>query len=241
MHCARRGPRGRRHHRLDSDFAPLVMHLRDRGCRVEGVGQEGKVGAESHPSPTTISCPRRWVGAGRWGRRRWRPPPRRTSRAAAAAPPDPAAVVPGDVERWLERGPRARVGRKRRAQGRRRGAAQGKAALAQRVVDDAVQEASGLVRADSGPAAELGTHRGTSGPHEKAAHVGRSLKRPLRPLSMTAAAVRKRGLTSAPRRRQPAAACRPSCRLRSAPCAVRGSCPRWSPAAWCRTCLHPRE
>ena len=29
----------------DSDFAPLVMHLRDRGCRVEGVGQEGKVGA----------------------------------------------------------------------------------------------------------------------------------------------------------------------------------------------------
>ena len=32
----------------DSDFAPLVMHLRDRGCRVEGVGQEGKVGAESH-------------------------------------------------------------------------------------------------------------------------------------------------------------------------------------------------
>ena len=32
----------------DSDFAPLVLHLRELGCRVEGVGQEGKTGAESH-------------------------------------------------------------------------------------------------------------------------------------------------------------------------------------------------
>jgi hypothetical protein len=31
----------------DSDFAPLVLHLRELGCRVEGVGQEGKTGAES--------------------------------------------------------------------------------------------------------------------------------------------------------------------------------------------------
>ena len=32
----------------DSDFAPLVMHLRDLGCRVEGVGQHRKTGAETH-------------------------------------------------------------------------------------------------------------------------------------------------------------------------------------------------
>jgi uncharacterized LabA/DUF88 family protein len=32
----------------DSDFAPLAIHLRELGCRVEGVGQEGKTGAESH-------------------------------------------------------------------------------------------------------------------------------------------------------------------------------------------------
>jgi hypothetical protein len=31
----------------DSDFAPLVLHLRELGCRVEGVGQQGKTGADS--------------------------------------------------------------------------------------------------------------------------------------------------------------------------------------------------
>jgi len=33
----------------DSDFAPLAMHLRERGCRVEGVGQDGKTSAEPKP------------------------------------------------------------------------------------------------------------------------------------------------------------------------------------------------
>ncbi|WP_231638165.1 NYN domain-containing protein [Piscinibacter sakaiensis] len=31
----------------DSDFAPLVVRLREKGCRVEGIGQEGKTGADS--------------------------------------------------------------------------------------------------------------------------------------------------------------------------------------------------
>jgi uncharacterized protein (TIGR00288 family) len=31
----------------DSDFAPLVMHLREKGCRVCGIGQEGKTGDEA--------------------------------------------------------------------------------------------------------------------------------------------------------------------------------------------------
>lgn len=31
----------------DSDFAPLVARLREKGCRVVGVGQEGKTGAET--------------------------------------------------------------------------------------------------------------------------------------------------------------------------------------------------
>jgi hypothetical protein len=31
----------------DSDFAPLVIHLRERGCRVEGIGQAGKTGVET--------------------------------------------------------------------------------------------------------------------------------------------------------------------------------------------------
>lgn len=33
----------------DSDFAPLVIRLREKGCRVEGVGQEGKTGDDSKP------------------------------------------------------------------------------------------------------------------------------------------------------------------------------------------------
>ena len=31
----------------DSDFAPLVIRLREKGCRVLGIGQKGKTGEES--------------------------------------------------------------------------------------------------------------------------------------------------------------------------------------------------
>jgi uncharacterized protein (TIGR00288 family) len=31
----------------DSDFAPLVIRLREKGCRVEGIGQKGKTGEDS--------------------------------------------------------------------------------------------------------------------------------------------------------------------------------------------------
>lgn len=33
----------------DSDFAPLVTRLREKGCRVEGLGQRGKTGDETRP------------------------------------------------------------------------------------------------------------------------------------------------------------------------------------------------
>ena len=33
----------------DSDFAPLVTRLREKGCRVEGLGQRGKTGDETKP------------------------------------------------------------------------------------------------------------------------------------------------------------------------------------------------
>jgi hypothetical protein len=90
----------------DSDFAPLVMHLRDRGCRVEGVGQEGKVGAESHLAYDDFS-PLPWVGAG--GEGAGRAAPRRPGRAPAAAPAKARLpVVPGDVERWLDAVPGSR-------------------------------------------------------------------------------------------------------------------------------------
>ena len=85
----------------DSDFAPLVMHLRDRGCRVEGVGQEGKVGAESHLAyDDFVTLP---VGRGRAAKAPAAPAPRRPGRAPAAVPVKARLpVVPGDVERWLD-------------------------------------------------------------------------------------------------------------------------------------------
>jgi hypothetical protein len=33
----------------DSDFAPLVIRLREKGCRVEGIGQLGKTGDDAKP------------------------------------------------------------------------------------------------------------------------------------------------------------------------------------------------
>jgi uncharacterized LabA/DUF88 family protein len=33
----------------DSDFAPLVLKLREKGCRVEGIGQEGKTSDDTKP------------------------------------------------------------------------------------------------------------------------------------------------------------------------------------------------
>ena len=80
----------------DSDFAPLAIHLRELGCRVEGVGQEGKTGAESHRAyDDFVELP---------GVRK------RTTRAPRAALDKPAAaapalrrvpVVPDEVSLWL--------------------------------------------------------------------------------------------------------------------------------------------
>jgi len=93
----------------DSDFAPLVMHLRDKGCRVEGVGQEGKTGVESPLAYDHFeSLP---VGRGRAVKAPAPAPaaaPRRSGRAPPPPPPSPppppvrVPAVPTDVERWLE-------------------------------------------------------------------------------------------------------------------------------------------
>ena len=40
----------------DSDFAPLVLRLREKGCRVVGIGQEGKTGDETRRSTTSSRC-----------------------------------------------------------------------------------------------------------------------------------------------------------------------------------------
>jgi uncharacterized protein (TIGR00288 family) len=61
----------------DSDFAPLVIRLREKGCRVEGIGQEGKTGEDSKPVyDAFIDLPYR----------RGKPAPVRAGRPAAPAP-----------------------------------------------------------------------------------------------------------------------------------------------------------
>jgi len=90
----------------DSDFAPLAMHLRDRGCRVEGVGQDGKTSSDPKPEYdafVTLAMGRRKAAkaapaaraprAGRGGAER------ATSRAAPPPPPPPR--LPAEIEALL--------------------------------------------------------------------------------------------------------------------------------------------
>lgn len=90
----------------DSDFAPLVIRLREKGCRVCGIGQQGKTGDDTvavydsfidlqhHQAPKTAPAAKRAVRA-----------PRRTKATAApkAVPAAaPAPDLPDDVIRILE-------------------------------------------------------------------------------------------------------------------------------------------
>ncbi|MDM0114613.1 NYN domain-containing protein [Variovorax sp. J22R133] len=103
----------------DSDFAPLVIRLREKGCRVCGIGQQGKTGdetttvydqftdlqhhASSQPAdkPTAKSAAKRAPRASR-------------AKAKPAAPPPPpkAPMLPDEVVRILEVVPEFRTGEK---------------------------------------------------------------------------------------------------------------------------------
>jgi uncharacterized protein (TIGR00288 family) len=74
----------------DSDFAPLVVRLREKGCRVEGIGQDGKTGDE-----TVAVYDRFTVLAHRKAARAPAPrPPGRRAAAPRSAPPPPALPPP---------------------------------------------------------------------------------------------------------------------------------------------------
>lgn len=96
----------------DSDYAPLAQRLREKGCRVLGIGQAGKTGSESplaydefidlaHRKART--APRASADAA--PARRAQPP-----RARAPAPPPPAAVLPAEVASILQAVPALRRG-----------------------------------------------------------------------------------------------------------------------------------
>lgn len=68
----------------DSDFAPLVIRLREKGCRVEGIGQAGKTGEDSTAVyDDFVDITHRKPAA--------RGSARRTAAPAVAAAPAPAA------------------------------------------------------------------------------------------------------------------------------------------------------
>ncbi len=89
----------------DSDFAPLVIRLREKGCRVCGIGQQGKTGDETiavydefidlqHQGGGTRASP---VAAKRGTRA-----PRRGKAEKAVPPPPRAPALPDDVRQILE-------------------------------------------------------------------------------------------------------------------------------------------
>lgn len=82
----------------DSDFAPLVIRLREKGCRVCGIGQQGKTGEE------TTGVYDEFTDIQHHGPRSAAPKPveraPRRARVRATAPPPP--VLPEEVSRILE-------------------------------------------------------------------------------------------------------------------------------------------
>lgn len=97
----------------DSDFAPLVIHLRERGCRVEGIGQAGKTGAETprvYDEFVDLPQPRRT--AAKTAARA--PAKARTPAANARAPsrPTSAPAMPDDLAAWLAAIPELASGKK---------------------------------------------------------------------------------------------------------------------------------
>jgi uncharacterized protein (TIGR00288 family) len=96
----------------DSDFAPLVIRLREKGCRVQGIGQEGKTGDDStdvYDDFVDLAHRKARAAAPR------APAKRAASRTKAArvepAPP-PAPVLPEDIQRILEAMPALKDGAK---------------------------------------------------------------------------------------------------------------------------------
>ena len=99
----------------DSDFAPLVIRLREKGCRVLGIGQKGKTGEESiGVYDAFVDLQHR--SAARAPARAPVPAPapapaRRTARGGRARPSPPAPPpLPDEVERVLAAIPELRDG-----------------------------------------------------------------------------------------------------------------------------------
>jgi hypothetical protein len=103
----------------DSDFAPLVSRLREKGCRVIGIGQQGKTGDETrsvYDDYEVLEHRRAKTPGGNEGRSpsrgRPKPPPAQAAKASEPPPPPAAsALTPAPVTPALEARPARALGR----------------------------------------------------------------------------------------------------------------------------------
>ncbi|MBS0453755.1 MAG: NYN domain-containing protein [Proteobacteria bacterium] len=102
----------------DSDFAPLVIRLREKGCRVCGIGQQGKTGDETRGVYDQFTDLQHHAGggasAGVKAAAKKRAPAVKKRKVTPAAPPAPAPVpaLPDEVLRILEVVPSLRGGQR---------------------------------------------------------------------------------------------------------------------------------
>ena len=99
----------------DSDYAPLVLRLREKGCRVEGIGQQGKTSDETKPVyDSFVDLAHHKAKATRTAAKK--PAPKAAPKAPAKAAPRPAprsaakVVLPLDVADPLDALPELRSG-----------------------------------------------------------------------------------------------------------------------------------
>ena len=90
----------------DSDFAPLVIRLREKGCRVCGLGQQGKTGEETTAVYDEFTDLQHQAARAPAAKRAARTP--RRAKAPEPAPSVPA--LPEDVLRILDAVPEMRSG-----------------------------------------------------------------------------------------------------------------------------------
>lgn len=93
----------------DSDFAPLVIRLREKGCRVCGIGQQGKTGDETVGVYDSFIDLQHQAAARPAAAKRPARAPRRTKAQAPAPAP---VVLPEDVLRILDAVPELAGGAK---------------------------------------------------------------------------------------------------------------------------------
>jgi hypothetical protein len=86
----------------DSDYAPLVLRLREKGCRVEGIGQQGKTSDDTKPVyDSFVDLVHQKARAARTPAKKAAPraAPKTAARSASRAspPPAPPPTFPDDV------------------------------------------------------------------------------------------------------------------------------------------------